>query len=84
MNIRTVLIMGLMLALLGCSKLTLDNYNKITMGMSYDAVVLLIGPPEKCDDMMGVRSCEWGDDKRSVQVNFVAGQVLIFSSRNLK
>ena len=84
MTIRSVLTMGLMLVLLGCGKATLENYNKITMGMSYDEVTELIGSPDQCDDLMGVRSCIWGDDKRSINVNFVSGKVLIYSSRNLQ
>ena len=84
MTIRTALTMGLLLVLLGCSKLTLENYNKITMGMDYDEVVGLIGSPARCDDVMGMRTCQWGDDNRSVNVNFVAGKVLLFSSNNLE
>lgn len=84
MKIQTVIVLGLLLAILGCSKLTLENYRKITVGMPYDKVVQLIGPPEQCDDVMGVRSCSWGDDKRAVHVNFLADQVLLFSSSNLK
>jgi hypothetical protein len=84
MTIRTVLMMGLMLVLLGCSKLTLENYNKITMGMEYNEVTQLIGSPAHCDDVMGVRTCQWGDDKRSINVNFVGGKVLLFSSHNLQ
>lgn len=84
MKITTVLLLGLGLALSGCSKLTLENYNKITVGMPYDDVTRLIGSPDQCDDVMGVRSCRWGDEKRAIHVNFVAGQVLLFSSSNLK
>lgn len=84
MKIQTVVVLGLLLAMLGCSKLTLENYGKITVGMPYDKVVQLIGPPGQCDDVMGLRNCTWGDDKRSVHVNFLAGQVLLFSSSNLK
>lgn len=84
MKIRTVLAMGLMLVLLGCGQLTLENYNKITMGMSYDEVTQLIGKPDSCNDLMGVRSCQWGNEKRSVNVNFVSGKVMIFSSSNLQ
>lgn len=84
MKILTALLLGLMLTMSGCSKLTLENYNKIAMGMPYDEVVKLIGPPDRCDDVMGVRSCQWGDEKHSVHVNFLAGQVLLFSSSNLK
>jgi hypothetical protein len=84
MKIRTVLAMSLMLVLFGCSKLTLENYDKISVGMPYDEVTRLIGPPDKCDDLMGVRNCLWGDETRSVNVSFVAGQVLLFSSSNLR
>ena len=84
MNFRTGVAMGLLLALLGCSKLTLENYSKITLGMGYDEVTQLIGPPDRCDDVMGVRNCRWGDEKRSVNVSFVAGKVLLFASSNLE
>jgi hypothetical protein len=84
MKIRTVLAMSLLLVMLGCSKLTLENYSKITVGMGYDEVIQLIGSPDKCDDVMGVRNCLWGDEKRSINVNFVAGKVLLFSSSNLQ
>jgi hypothetical protein len=33
---------------------------------------------------MGVRNCKWGDETRSVNVSFVAGKVLLFSSSNLR
>ena len=84
MNIRTVLTMGLLLAMLGCSKLTLENYSKIETGMTYDEVTALIGAPEQCDDVLGVRNCKWGDEKRSVGVSFVGGKVVLFTSSNLK
>jgi hypothetical protein len=84
MKVRTVLAMGLLLVMLGCSKLTLENYDRITAGMSYEEVTQLLGKPAACDDVMGVRNCRWGDDKRSVNVSFVAGKVLLFSSSNLQ
>jgi hypothetical protein len=84
MKIRTVLAMSLLLVVLGCSKLTLDNYNKITAGMTYEEVTQLIGSPDACDDVMGVRNCTWGNERRSVNVSFLGGKVLLFSSSNLK
>jgi len=84
MKIRTALAMSLMMVLLGCGKLTLDNYNKIAMGMTYGEVTQILGKPDSCDDLMGVRSCQWGDEKHSVNVNFVSGKVLLFSSSNLQ
>lgn len=84
MKIRTLVAMGLVLAMLGCSRLTLENYSQISVGMRYDEVTRLIGSPDRCDDVMGVRTCRWGDDKQSIHVNFVGGKVLLFSSSNLR
>ena len=84
MKIRSLEATSLILLLLGCSKLTLENYNQIAVGMSYDDVTRLIGPPDRCDDVMGVRNCQWGDEARSVNVSFVGGKALLFSSRNLR
>jgi len=84
MKIRTALTIGLLLVMLGCSKVTLENYNKISVGMSYEEVTQLIGPPDECDDVMGVRNCLWGDEKRSINISFVGDKVLLFASNNLQ
>jgi hypothetical protein len=68
----------------GCDRLTLDNYSRISVGMPYAEVTELIGDPERCDDALGVRNCQWGDEERSVQVSFVGGKAILFASRNLK
>jgi hypothetical protein len=84
MKAKTLISAAMLLVLLGCSKLTLENYNKIEPGMSFDEVTQLIGQPEQCDDVMGLRNCSWGDEKRSVSVTFAADKVLLFTSSNLK
>lgn len=84
MPIRIAMAMTVMLLLLGCSQLTLESYHKISMGMPYDEVIQLIGKPDSCDDLMGVRRCQWGDDKHAARVNFVSGKMLLFSSSNLQ
>jgi hypothetical protein len=84
MKARILFGLYLLLTLAGCSRLTMENYGKIAFGMPYDEVVRLIGKPERCDDAMGVRSCVWGDESGSVQVNFVGEKVVLFSSSNLK
>lgn len=84
MHTRAFVAMTLLLALLGCSRLTLENYSRIETGMAYEEVVRLIGKPEQCDDVMGVRNCRWGDGTRSVNVSFVGGKVLLFASSNLQ
>ena len=66
------------------SQLSLENYNKLKVGQSYDEVKQVIGDPARCDETLGVRTCVWGDDQRGISVNFVAGKVLLLSARSLK
>lgn len=83
MKTQSILAASLLLILLGCSKLTLENYSKISVGMRYEEVTALLGKPEKCDDVMGLRNCVWGNATRSINVTFAGDKVLVFSSTNL-
>jgi hypothetical protein len=64
--------------------LSLANYNRLQVGQSYDEVKQIVGEPARCDEMLGVRTCVWGDEQRGISVNFVGGKVLLLSARNLK
>jgi hypothetical protein len=66
------------------SQLSLESYNKLKVGQTYDEVKKVIGDPARCDEMLGVRTCVWGDEQRGISVNFVGGQVLLLSAKNLK
>lgn len=80
--VTVFLILALFIAA-GCSKLTMDNYNKIKGGMTYDEVVGILGKPDKCSDVIGMRSCVWGNEKKSITVSFVGSKVLLFSANNI-
>jgi hypothetical protein len=73
----------IVLIVAGCSKLTMKNYNKLKAGMNYNEVVNTIGSPDKCSDMLGMRNCVWGDEKRSVTITFAGDRVLVFSANNI-
>jgi len=77
------LALPLALSLAACSKLTLENYGKIQVGMPEKEVFDLIGQPDKCDDVMVLRNCTWSSGDKTVNVSFTAHQVLLFSSQNL-
>ena len=79
----TLLLVGALLTACG-SQLTLEKYNQLKVGQTYEDVKKVLGDPARCDEVMGVRACTWGDEKAGVSVNFVAGQVLLFSAKNLK
>lgn len=77
-------IVGIALLSACSSPLSLENYNKLKVGQTYDEVKKVIGDPARCDEMLGVRTCVWGDEQRAISVNFVGGQVLLLSAKNLK
>jgi len=68
----------------GCSKLTPENYAKLKPGLSYEEVEAILGNPARCDDLMGFKSCRWGDDSRHITVRFAGGQVLLYSAENVR
>ncbi|MBA4742968.1 MAG: hypothetical protein H2060_09710 [Azoarcus sp.] len=75
---------ALLLALAACSKVTVENYDKLRAGQSYDEVQQLLGKPSECDDLLSARSCVWRSGKASVNVSFVGGQVILFTAQGLR
>lgn len=83
MKIRHLVVTLILLMVVGCSKLTMENYNRLKMGMAYNEVVEIIGPPDKCSDVMGVRNCAWGNEQESINVTFAGDKVLFFIGNGL-
>ena len=75
------LLLGLLLG--GCSKLNMENYNKIETGMTFDEVKAILGDPASCSEALGIKHCQWGDEKRSVQISFIANKVAVTAAENL-
>ena len=74
------------LLLASCSKLTMENYQKVKVGMKYDDVVALIGTPESCKEDLGTRRCVWGDEDgdKYIKINFISEAAVMFSHKGLK
>jgi hypothetical protein len=70
--------------LVACSKVTVDNYSKLKVGMAYEEVTAVLGSPAACSDTAGFKSCRWGDDGSSITVRFVAGKVALTSAENIR
>ena len=81
---RLIVVLSLLAMLLGCSKLTMENYSKIRMGIGYDEVVKIIGKPDNCSEALFVRSCVWGNEEKNITVNFMGGKVILFTSKNIR
>lgn len=81
---KKIILIAAVLIFAGCSKLTKENYNKISTGMSYKKVVSILGSADSCDESIGITSCKWGDEKKYISIQFIAGKASIFSNKNIK
>ena len=68
----------------GCSKLTPENYAKLKPGLTYAEVKSILGEPARCDDLVGFKSCRWGDESRNITVRFAGDQVVLYSAENVR
>ena len=85
MNARILcLSLFFLIFLFGCSKVTLQGYNELEAGMSYESVVYILGKPDNCTERLKAQSCVWGDEEKYIRGTFVAGKLVLYSSEGLE
>ena len=70
--------------LVGCSKLSKANYDKLKVGMGYDEVVAILGKPDACSDTLVAKGCTWGNERKNVTISFIGDKVILYQSKNIK
>jgi hypothetical protein len=78
------LVVAVSLVAVGCSKISKENYDKIEVGMTYEEVEEILGPPDKAQDVIGTRICVWGQTTETISIKFVGDRVVFHSARGLK
>lgn len=68
---------------LGCSKLTQENYDKLSVGMEYQEVLKILGDPDECKSLLNAKNCIWGDASKNITIKIVADKVVFLSSSGL-
>lgn len=81
---RIALALCLLVGLVACSPITLENYEKLKVGMSYDEVKGILGKPSKCSELLVVKQCTWGDERAGISANFMAEKLVTHSANNLQ
>ena len=72
------------LSIVGCNKVSIENYDKIKIGMSYEEVVGVLGKPDTCEDpVLKTKSCMWGSSDKQIKIKFVADIVAWRSSEGI-
>ncbi|WP_333796529.1 DUF3862 domain-containing protein [Rheinheimera sp.] len=80
---KKIITAALLLSLAACSKLSMDNYQQLKTGMSYNEVTAIIGEPASCEEALGTRTCLWGDDNKQIKAAFLAEKAMLFSHKGL-
>jgi hypothetical protein len=79
-----MLLITVSLMAVGCSKINKDNYDKIEVGMTYDEVEGILGSPDETRDIIGTKSCVWGQAPETISIKFIADKVVFHSAKGLK
>lgn len=82
-QVLAVTCLVLLFLVAACSRVTNENYRQLRVGMTYPEVLRLLGEPARCDSLLTARSCTWGNKGKTIDIQFVADQVVLFSSRGL-
>ena len=84
MSLRTLMLLVVVLGLSACSKINQANYAKLQAGMAKAEVEALLGAPTECAGAIGISSCNWGDEKTFISLQYAGDKVLLFSGQGLK
>lgn len=84
MSLRSLALLTVCVLLAACSKVTQENYSKLSTGMPKAQVEALLGSPTDCAGALGMSSCTWGDEKSFISVQYAGDKVLMFSGQGLK
>ena len=71
------------LTLTACSKVTLENYEQLQVGMDRAEVEALLGSPSACEEKALHTNCVWGSDSKNIQITLVSDKVTLYSEKGL-
>ena len=81
---KKIMLLAVLLSLAGCSKLTEANYAKLKSGMTIDEVEAVIGSADRCEETLGFRACEWGDQEHYIHVKYIGEKSVSISKKGLR
>jgi hypothetical protein len=78
------LCIALIILAAGCGRVNKENYDKLSLGMDYLEVIAILGQPDQAKDVLGGKSCTWGNDKKNIRVKFLSDKVVFFSAAGIQ
>lgn len=80
---KKLLIIAATLSLAACSKVSLENYEKIKVGMDKTEVETILGSTDNCVEKTLHTNCIWGDEAKNIEITLVSDKVTLYSKHGL-
>ncbi|MDC9566109.1 MULTISPECIES: DUF3862 domain-containing protein [unclassified Pseudoalteromonas] len=80
---KKLLIIAATLSLAACSKVSLENYEKIEVGMDKSEVEAILGSADNCVEKTLHTNCVWGDESKNIEITLVSDKVTIYSKHGI-
>ena len=80
---KNLLIIAATLSLAACSKVRLENYEKIEVGMDKAEVEAILGSADNCVEKTLHTNCVWGDESKNIEITLVSDKVTIYSKHGI-
>ncbi|ASM49653.1 hypothetical protein PESP_a1552 [Pseudoalteromonas espejiana DSM 9414] len=80
---KKFLIIAATLSLAACSKVSLENYEKIEVGMDKTEVEAILGSADNCVEKTLHTNCVWGDESKNIEITLVSDKVTIYSKHGI-
>lgn len=81
---KKILIIAATLSLAACSKVSLENYEKISIGMDKTEVEAILGSADNCVEKTLHTNCTWGDEAKNIEITLVSEKVSLYSKTGLE
>ncbi|NOU49209.1 outer membrane protein assembly factor BamE [Pseudoalteromonas sp. JBTF-M23] len=81
---KKLLVGAAILTLVGCSKVTMENYNKVKVGMDKTEIEAILGSADKCEEKTLHTNCTWGNEGKHIKVTLVSDKVTLYTKQGLE
>ncbi|MCO7187748.1 MULTISPECIES: DUF3862 domain-containing protein [unclassified Pseudoalteromonas] len=81
---KKILTLTLFLGLAACSKVSMENYDKIEVGMDKTELEQLLGSADQCEEKTLHTNCTWGNNSKHIKVTLVSDKVTLYSKKGLE
>ncbi|MCF6436951.1 MULTISPECIES: DUF3862 domain-containing protein [Pseudoalteromonas] len=81
---KKLLISAAILTLVGCSKVNLENYNKVKVGMDKAEVEAILGSADECEEKTLHTNCTWGGEDKHIKITLVSDKVTLYTKKGLE